>query len=319
MAYSVYVLKDPRVEGVEGVRYVGATQMPLYDRLELHLLDAKRNKGNSPRCRWLRRLYEEGITPKIEEVERLIPNQSEAGDRENFWMDHFRALGCKLLNVRRGGGGLSDNKRGGPSIWAICKFEKMPDRYIAEHEGVSTVAVGQWRKKYGHAPYMSYSEHQELFSSLCPEVAAVTSVWGGIVKERMQLETYGVPGCSVYEDWISRLEEVIELTQDVELLREEGLEEVIAAYCRSLLEMLKSDMSFTGHESLLRLFKLWDRIEGERRLREGKVTLDDLDVWISWLVMHKRSVVSDVFQYDRVISVHDRYIGKLRKERKRYE
>lgn len=234
-------------------------------------------------------------------------------------MGHFKALGCRLLNARRGGGGLSDNKRGGPSAWAICKFEKMPDRCIAEHEGVSAATIGRWRKEYGHAPYMSYSEHQELFSSLCPEVTAVASVWDDIVRERMQLEAYGVPGCSVYEDWISRLEEVIEPTRDVELLREEGLEEAITVYCRSLLRMLKSDVLLTGHESLLGLFRLRDRIEGERLSSEDKITIDDLDVWIGQLVMHKRSIVSDVFQYDHVIDVHDRYIAKLREERRVYE
>lgn len=317
MTYRIYVLRDPRVEGVRAVRYVGATQAYLSDRLKFHLMDANRDDETSLRCEWLRQMCEGNIGPEIVEVERLEGSSCEAASRENFWIDYYEAQGCELLNVRRGGGGLSrSDGRGGPSAWAICKFEKIPDEAIAKHEGVHVNTVANWRRERG---YMSYGEKKELFSSLCPEVTLVTSTWDEIVKERIQLEAREILGCSVYENWIERLEESISLTRDVKLLRDEGLEEAVASYCRSLLEMLKEDMLLTGYDAIMELFELWGKIQGEQKAHGDDVTLDDLDVWIGKVVMHKRSIGSDVFQYDHVMDVHNRYTERLREERRGYE
>ncbi len=316
--YRIYVLKDPRIEGVEAIRYVGATGMSLSGRFKFHLMDANRDHGTTPRWKWLRQLNEEGVIPEIEEVERLwSSNSREAADRENFWMDHYEARGCDLLNVNRGGGGLSrGDGRGGPSAWAICHFEKIPDKVIAEHEGVCVSTVANWRREQG---FMSYSENKKLFSSLCPEVTLVATTWDEIVREKIQLEVREIPGCSIYKGWIDRLKESISQTRGVKLVQDEGLEEAIASYCRSRLRTLKTDMLLTGHDAIMELFELWSEIQDERKMCSEGITLDDLDMWIGKVVMHKRSINSDVFQYDHVMYVHDRYAERLREERRGYE
>ena len=317
MTYRIYVLRDPRIEGIEAVRYVGATQMYLSGRLKFHLMDVNRDDETSPRGEWLRRLHEENVRPDIEEVEKLGDNPREAASRENFWIDHYEAQGCKLLNVRRGGGGLSYNNKGSPSpsAWAICRLENIPDKAIAKHEGVHVSAVASWRRERS---LMSYREHKDLFSSICSEVAMVASTWDDIVEERMQLETQEIPGCSVYQGWIDRLEESVKLTRDVKLLRDEGLEGSVAAYCRSLIRTLKSDMLLTGHDALMKLFRLWDEIQEQRRVCEDSITMDDLDVWVGQLVTSKRSVNPDNYEYELVIDMYGRYIARLREERKNY-
>ena len=312
--YTIYALKDPRTDAV---RYVGATQLPLFVRLGYHLNDICSDRKQSPRVQWLRELVDADLEPDIVELATLLTgNSREAGRLEQGWIEHFKEKGCDLLNVRRGGGGLSSAGRGGPSAWAICKFSKVPDRAIAEHEGVHVATVARWRKEQG---YMSYSEKIKLFSSICPEVTMVASTWDSIVKERMQLEARGIPGCSVYEGWIERLEKSTKLTRGVKLIRDEGLEEAIAAYCRSLIGCLKSDKLLTGHESIMGFFELWDSIQEEREVYEGEISLDDFDIWIGQLAMYKRSVNSDVFQYDHVMDVLGRFIEKFREERTAHE
>ena len=145
MSYTIYALKDPHTGEI---RYVGATHLPLFMRLKFHVGDTSCNDKDSLRVQWLRELAGLGLSPSIEEVEALsTDNPVDVGNKESEWMDHFRELGCDLLNVRDGGAGL--HSRDGPSQWALDNLGKMPDTRIARREDKHPMTVRYWRHKRG--------------------------------------------------------------------------------------------------------------------------------------------------------------------------
>lgn len=93
----IYVLKDPR--SME-VRYVGKTSYPT-DRFYCHL---GANSGNKKKDAWtleLRALGQEPLMEVIEYVDFQIPSkegQETPGERERYWIKHFREAGSNLLN-----------------------------------------------------------------------------------------------------------------------------------------------------------------------------------------------------------------------------
>lgn len=319
MTYRIYVLKDPREDGTESIKYVGATSASLSDRLQWHVRDTDDKDGTSPRLVWLRELLDSGIWPEIEMVESAVPDAGMAAKRENVWMDHFRSQGCSLLNVRRGGGGLSDSRDSGPSAWASSKMGVVPDRIIARHDRVHPNTVARWRGEIGFLPYRDLNE---LFSSLCTEMADAVSVWGSIVTEKEQLEAYGIPGKSVYEDWVRKFKVASERVRDVRFPEDSywaGCERAMMSYCSLRLTDLKTDMILSGHGAIMGLHGMYVEIMKELENLGDDVTLDDLDVWVSTAVLRKRVISPDVYEYDYVMGIHDRYIEKLREMRRRYE
>jgi len=99
--FTIYTLKDPRTGAI---RYVGATKLPLFLRLEHHMNDIYSDGKVSPRVQWLRDLAGNGLKAEIEAVATVnTVDPREAGDQEQLWIEHFREQGCDLLNVRRGG------------------------------------------------------------------------------------------------------------------------------------------------------------------------------------------------------------------------
>lgn len=83
------------------VRYVGRT-----DNIKARLTTHLNEKGNSPKCQWVRELLNNGQSPEIIILEEAnIKNQVEA---EIKWITHYTPTG-KLTNVLNGGGGKSNN------------------------------------------------------------------------------------------------------------------------------------------------------------------------------------------------------------------
>lgn len=76
------------------VRYVGRTQQSKKRRLSKHIYTSEKNKKNSPKARWIRKLGSESVGIKL--LEENPENEDEA---ELWWMEYLEYLGCNLLNV----------------------------------------------------------------------------------------------------------------------------------------------------------------------------------------------------------------------------
>ncbi len=92
--YLIYALCDP-ITG--DVRYVGITSGSLPKRLGKHLWAAR--QGQRLYCsNWIRSLLEKNLKPLIKRVEETTDS-----DREAFWIEHYKNLGCTLTNLTSGG------------------------------------------------------------------------------------------------------------------------------------------------------------------------------------------------------------------------
>lgn len=96
MKIYIYVLKDPINNTV---RYIGQTNN-LTQRLHRHLNNAKSNKDRRHISNWIRSLTLNPIMEVIEECESFNKNE-----REQYWIDYYKNLGCDLCNASNGGPG----------------------------------------------------------------------------------------------------------------------------------------------------------------------------------------------------------------------
>jgi len=311
MPYTIYVLKDPRVDAV---RYVGVTGKSLHERLENHLRDIRNKSNSSPRVQWLCRLDNSGLIPVIEEIDRTSEGAEVAGCLEQEWIEHYEEQGCDLLNVRDGGAGLTSGNRHDISPWAFCRIGSVPDGVVADHEGVSAATIQKWRSDLG---VISYHARKKLYSSFDREVARVVSIWDDIVREKWRSEANEIPDCSVYESWAERLEKGIESLKGIDIGDDDVLD-IIVRYLRSIVVDIREDMRLTGHRAIIELSDRWQEMRVQQQACGDGVTMDDFDMWIGQLVANKRSVNRDIYDYDRVMDLHDRYIARLREERKNY-
>lgn len=95
----IYVLKDPHTNAV---RYVGKTVRTLKTRLQAHVARSAALKTHKD-C-WIRGLMALDLRPLIESIE--VVEGAEWGEREIFWIAHFRAIGTSLTNQTMGGEGI---------------------------------------------------------------------------------------------------------------------------------------------------------------------------------------------------------------------
>lgn len=91
----VYALADPETREV---RYVGETARALAQRVAQHR-KTSRSKTTPPVNAWLRGL---GVAPLAIEIESHV-NECEMHDAEAYWIEQFRAMGARLLNIAPGG------------------------------------------------------------------------------------------------------------------------------------------------------------------------------------------------------------------------
>lgn len=94
--YTIYKLIDPNTNQI---RYIGLTFNDLKQRLKSHLSEP----GKSHKNFWIRKLKKEGFKPLIESVEENISTYEEACQREIYYIDYFKSLGCDLTNMSTGG------------------------------------------------------------------------------------------------------------------------------------------------------------------------------------------------------------------------
>ena len=100
-AVRIYVLKDPRTGAI---RYVGKTCKRLEVRFWQHTGRASNLAATGWCARWIRSLRGKGLLPLIEQIEVCGADWAE---REAFWIAHYRAAGCRLTNLTRGGEGVA--------------------------------------------------------------------------------------------------------------------------------------------------------------------------------------------------------------------
>jgi group I intron endonuclease len=94
--YTIYKLIDPNTNQI---RYIGLTFNDLKLRLKSHISEP----GKSHKIHWIKKLKKQGIRPIIESIEENISTFEEACEREIYYIDYFKSLGCDLTNMNSGG------------------------------------------------------------------------------------------------------------------------------------------------------------------------------------------------------------------------
>lgn len=95
---AIYAISDPR-DG--NIRYVGQTCRAPNQRLNGHLVDARRG-ASSHRNDWLRSVMRDGHRPVLNVIS-WREGQNAADERERFWIAAFRSQGFDLTNAAEGG------------------------------------------------------------------------------------------------------------------------------------------------------------------------------------------------------------------------
>ncbi len=94
--YTIYKLIDPTDDNI---RYIGLTFNDLKLRLKSHLSEP----GKSHKIYWINKLKKQGLKPIIESIEEDISTYEIACEREIYYIDHFKSIGCDLTNMATGG------------------------------------------------------------------------------------------------------------------------------------------------------------------------------------------------------------------------
>jgi hypothetical protein len=125
----IYTLSDPRTGQV---RYVGKT-LYITGRFNHHL---KRATPTTHKGCWILGLRKLGLEPEIDVVDFIPANDTAAfWAAEQFWIETFRAMGCKLTNLMEGGRGgarMSDESRAKASASAKAKWAAMTPEQLKE-------------------------------------------------------------------------------------------------------------------------------------------------------------------------------------------
>ncbi len=94
--YTIYKLIDPNTNQI---RYIGLTFNDLNQRLKSHLSEP----GKSHKIYWINKLKKQGLKPIIESIEEEISTYEIACEREIYYIDYFKSIGCELTNMATGG------------------------------------------------------------------------------------------------------------------------------------------------------------------------------------------------------------------------
>ncbi len=223
MKYTIYTLS----ESLDSDHiYIGITRNSLSERLSYHVKDARSKSSKSsksPKARWLRGLLIRGARAVIRKLDVIdTDDPSEAGHREQLWIDHFTRHNYDMLNVRRGGGGIGrsrsnktryDRQMYIPSRWAIDNMGVIYDYKIAEREGVSSITVSKYRK-YLNIP-ASHRKHvsDRMIAKSLPVIdkhASLSEVESAIgIIDRTKARYSHLVGLRYYQGWVRSLKDSV--------------------------------------------------------------------------------------------------------------
>jgi len=128
----IYVLTD-NPEGK--VRYVGQTNN-LGRRLNKHMSDARSGKNKRHISNWLRSLSNPPIMIVVE-----VCDYSVKDEREEYWINYYKEMGCDLCNSSKGGSGPgicnknAKGNKGGGNPKRIYQYDKN-NNLIAVYESI---------------------------------------------------------------------------------------------------------------------------------------------------------------------------------------
>lgn len=109
MKYLIYALID---KADNQVRYIGKSTSGLR-RPKQHFSDWSINKTNPYKRHWLKKRKLENLLPSIEIIEVIqddVFTHKLLEDAEEFYIQYFKALGCKLVNAQNAGKGSPGRK-----------------------------------------------------------------------------------------------------------------------------------------------------------------------------------------------------------------
>ena len=98
----IYGLCDP---SNGELRYIGQTSKLLRERLASHIWTAKNIKSNDHRSNWIRSLLNHNLRPEIFEIQET--NSSNWKFDEQWNIEYFKSIGCRLTNSNDGGSGVT--------------------------------------------------------------------------------------------------------------------------------------------------------------------------------------------------------------------
>ena len=109
MRNIIYCLVDPFTSEI---RYIGKTRQKLEVRLNKHIQYAKKN--NIHVSNWIKTLLAKNSIPIIKIIEELSDN-IDWRDKEIYYINLYKSLGCDLTNLTNGGEGMVGfRKKGTP-------------------------------------------------------------------------------------------------------------------------------------------------------------------------------------------------------------
>ncbi|KKM09935.1 hypothetical protein LCGC14_1722350 [marine sediment metagenome] len=93
MKLFIYALKDPRTDEV---MYIGCSNNPK-KRLASHLCKSHLTHRTSKRVVWIKELLFLALKPVLQVLEEV--SETNAKDREVYWMKHFKHINPDLTNI----------------------------------------------------------------------------------------------------------------------------------------------------------------------------------------------------------------------------
>lgn len=158
----IYALLDPRYEGEhpKRIRYIGKSDDPK-QRLSGHKSEA-RSGTNSHKAKWIRSLFQEGLSP-TSKILAEVP-VSEWENQERGYIRTFWKLGFELTNGTPGGEGcIGDLVRGKPRSPEHCRKiseAKMGHPYSRNSEKLMAHAVQMGKSWKGKKRGVRTEEHR---------------------------------------------------------------------------------------------------------------------------------------------------------------
>jgi len=185
MKFIIYGLIDPRTKEL---RYIGMSSTGL-KRPKTHLNPSTYNKSNTYVYCWIKSLVKENLQPEIMVIDECS-SYIELQDLEIFYINYFKAIGCKLTNLREGGLGGKYGEKQAPEIIAKRNAtkksnNKLPHKMSEESRlKISLIQKGQIRNPR--------SEYTKLKISLANRGANNGMYGKPAINKKTIVDQYGV-------------------------------------------------------------------------------------------------------------------------------